>query len=214
METVKKALTKSLKFSVLDHAAWLPALRNEISPASLPFPFWIKAVRREGRRERASGLQPKPAALTFSSCSSSLSKSLTTGLAFPRFGLFLPLPLSRAFSSFLLSLIFTLTDLATTKHGRAVRNRRQVLLQGVKRPSGCRAQSQGPQSAWNARRLPVRRHPGSRSAHTQLGQEDTAPCSPEHAPGARAAAWGPFCGRLRVGQGLPKQGKQSCLSCW
>lgn len=147
-----------------------PSPREWNLPRVSPFPFLDKrAVRQDGRRERASGLQPKPAALTFSSCSSSLSKSLTTGLAFPRFGLFLPLPLSRAFSSFLLSLIFTLTDLATTEHGRAVRNRRQVLPQAVKRPSGCRAQSQGPPSAWNARLMPVRRHPaGTRSAHTRL----------------------------------------------
>lgn len=84
---------------------------------------------REPAAERAAA--PAPAPLTFSSCSSSLSKSLTTGLAFPRFGLFLPFPLSRPFSSFLLSLIFTLTDFATVETKQtAMRSHRELICTG------------------------------------------------------------------------------------
>lgn len=94
---------------------------------------------RGKQAQRAVQLRSEPAPLTFSSCSSSLSKSLTTGLAFPRFGLFLPFPLSRPFSSFLLSLIFTLTDFATTKTEQtAMKNHSETFLQVVKRLSTCR----------------------------------------------------------------------------
>lgn len=88
---------------------------------------------RGKQAERAVQLQSEPAPLTFSSCSSSLSKSLTTGLAFPRFGLFLPFPLSRPFSSFLLSLIFTLTDFATTKTKDSNEESQENLFTGSKK---------------------------------------------------------------------------------
>lgn len=95
-----------------------------------------RKLERTRKRERETGAErggcgPVPAPLTFSSCSSSLSKSLTTGLAFPRFGLFLPFPLSRPFSSFLLSLIFTLTDFATVKTKQtAMRSHRELIFTG------------------------------------------------------------------------------------
>lgn len=102
---------------------WKPM--EELSPLSdthslrltalFPSSVWLHPLRLS---EEACGPQDSlgagdlACALTFSSCSSSLSKSLTTGLALPRFGLFLPFPVSRPFSSFLLSLIFTFTDFA------------------------------------------------------------------------------------------------------
>lgn len=104
---------------------------------------------QSGRKTAGAWPPSGPAALTFSSCSSSLSKSLTTGLAFPRFGLFLPFPLSRPFSSFLLSLIFTLTDFATKKTIQTAMRNQGNVFRDYKRIANLQMTNQMSRSAQN-----------------------------------------------------------------